>query len=451
MNKRKEMLAKENIGKLLFKLSMPATIGMIVQALYNVVDTIFVGRGVGTLGIGALTIAFPIQMLIMAIAQTFGIGGASMISRALGAHEDEKAENIFGTMISSLVIISVVITGVGLLFINDILKIFGATTTILPYARDYIGVIFVGVIFSNFAMSVNNIVRSEGNAKVAMKSMLISAIMNTILDPIFIFGFHMGVKGAAIATVLSQIFVVIYLIYYFYSGKSMLRIDLKHFRVKFDILKEMVSVGVASFARQVAGSVMAIILNNELGFYGGDTSIAAFGIVNRFMMFVFMPMFGVVQGVQPIVGFNYGSKDYTRVKNVLRLAIKVVTLFSIVGFLVSQLFSVQISSIFTKDIDLINSSAFAVKIIVIAFPLIGFQIIGGGFFQSIGKAKPALFLALSRQVLFLIPLVIVLPMFFKLNGVWISFPLADTMGFIVTFFMYKREIKVMTKLEKIKI
>ena len=216
MNKRKEMLAHETIGKLLSKLSLPAMVGMLVQASYNLVDTIFIGRGIGTLGIGSLTICFPIQMLIMAIALIFGIGSSSIISRALGAHKDEQAEKVFGTMVASIVIISIIITIFGLFFTKDILKLFGATPTLLPYAKDYITIIFMGTLFSSFSMSANNIVRAEGNSKIAMNTMLISAGMNIVLDPVFIFVLDMGIRGAAIATVLAQVCSTIYLFYYFF-------------------------------------------------------------------------------------------------------------------------------------------------------------------------------------------------------------------------------------------
>ncbi|PKM83716.1 MAG: MATE family efflux transporter [Firmicutes bacterium HGW-Firmicutes-13] len=443
MNKHSEMLAKESIGRLLMKLSAPAMVGMLVQALYNIVDTIFVGRSIGYLGIAGLTIVFPIQILVMAFAQTVGIGGASIISRSLGAGKNDHADNTFGNIISLLMIISAVVMLLGGTFMIPILKIFGATENILPYSLEYLRVILFGIFFFIFAVAVNNVVRAEGNAKVAMVTMLISAGLNIILDPIFIFSFNMGIRGAALATVLSQASMAVYLVYYFLTGKSTLKFKTKYLKFNLNILRETLAIGASSFARQASGSFMAVIINITLAFYGGDIAIAVFGVINRLLMFALMPMFGIVQGLQPIVGFNYGAYRLDRVRRSIKLAILVTTGMSTIAFLVFMISPGFFVSLFSKEQELINTATEAIRIIVLAFPLVGFQLIGTGIYQAIGKALPALVLSLSRQVLFFIPLVLILPLFFKLQGVWLSFPLADLLSFAVTFILVKEEMKLL--------
>jgi len=444
LEKRNKMLANESIGKLLLKLSLPATIGMIVMSLYNVVDAIFVGRGVGTYGIAAIAISFPIQMIIMAISMTMGIGGASIISRSLGAKDKEKAELTYGNIITSAIILSIIITILCTIFITPILKLFGATPTLLPYSIQYLQVIIYGTVFTLLAMSQNNVVRSEGNANVAMYTMIISAVLNAIMDYFFIFWFRWGLTGAALATVISQAITVMWLFGYFFSGKSSIRLHRKNLIPNSKIIKEMFAIGASSFARQVTGSIMVAILNVTLAIYGGDIIIAAFGIISRVTMFTLMPMFGIIQGMQPILGFNYGAKNLSRVKEVLRLSIISSTSISIIGFVIFISMPTGIIKIFTNDPQLIGIASDALRIIILATPLIGFQVVGASLFQAIGRARPAFFLSICRQLLFLIPLVIILPKFLHLTGIWISFPIADTLAFIVTYVMYKREINILS-------
>ncbi len=445
MAERSEMLANETIGKLLFKLSTPAMIGMIVQALYNLVDTIFIGRGVGVLGIAGVTIVFPIQMIIMSISLTIGIGGASIISRSLGAKNIQRAEKTMGNIISVVFVLSIIVMILGNIFIVPLLNLFGATDAILSYSKDYLRIILFGTVFFSFAMSSNNIVRAEGNAKVAMYTMLISAVLNIILDPIFIFSLNLGIKGAALASVIAQAVTAVYLLYYFLKGKSEMKIHIENLKPDFRLLSEIFAIGSASFFRNVAGSLMAIILNNLLSLYGGDVYIAVFGVVNRLIMFIFMPMFGIIQGMQPIVGFNYGAQRLDRVKQVLKISVLTTTIISTVGFLFLMIFPEFFISIFNSDVQLIEIGKKALRIIVLAFPLIGFQIVGASLFQAVGKAVPSLILSMSRQILFFIPLVLILPLFFKLNGIWFAFPIADFLSAIVTFIMFSKEIKLYNK------
>jgi len=438
-------LGEKKISKLLVNLSLPATIGMMVNALYNLVDTIFVGRGVGALAIGGLTIAFPIQMIIMAFAQMIGIGAASAISRSLGAKDIEKADYVAGNSFLLIVILSSIIAAIGLFFTEPMLRLFGATDNILPYAKDYITIILWGSIFFSFAMSSNNLIRAEGNAKVAMATMLIGAILNIILDPIFIFVFKMGVKGAALATVISKFISFLYVLTYLYSGKSSLKVKLHHLKPKMRIIIEILTVGSAAFARQVTGSVVAIVVNNSLRIFGGDMALIIVGILHRVTMFVFMPLFGVVQGMQPIVGFNYGAKKLDRVKETLKLSLITTTAFASFGWLIIELFPLAIINVFTRDAEIIEKGSTIMRIVISVIPLIGIQIVGAALFQSLGKAVPSLVLALLRQVLLFIPLVIILPRVLGLGllGIWIAYPAADILSVVLTFLFLRSELKKM--------
>jgi len=442
MNKRNEMLGNEKISKLLLKLSLPATVGMIVNALYNLVDTIFVGRGVGPDAIGGLTIALPIQMVIMAFALMIGIGAASAVSRSLGAKDIEKADLVAGNAFLAIISLSTLFMILGLTFIDPLLKLFGASETLLPYAKEYISVIFLGSIFFSFTVASNNLIRAEGNAKASMFVMIIGTGLNIILDPIFIFVFKLGIRGAALATIISQFASFIYVMRYLYGGESSIKVKLHHLKPQFDILYEIFTVGSASFARQIAGSLVAIILNNSLRIYGGDISITIFGIVNRFIMFLFMPMFGVVQGMQPIVGFNYGAKKLDRVMEAVKLSVITTTILATFGYIIAEVFPGQIMWIFNNDPDLIRDGSKVLRIVISVVPIIGLQIVGATLFQSLGKAIPSLILSLSRQVLFFIPLVLILPRLFDLGllGVWLTFPAADILSTIVTAILLRREI-----------
>ena len=439
-------LGEQKISKLLVNLSLPATIGMMVNALYNLVDTIFVGRGVGALAIGGLTIAFPIQMVIMAFAQMIGIGAASAISRSLGAKDIEKADYVAGNSFLLIVILSSIIAAIGLTFTEPMLRLFGATDTILPYAKDYITIILWGSVFFSFAMSSNNLIRAEGNAKVAMATMLIGAILNIILDPIFIFVFKMGVKGAALATVISKFVSFLYVLTYLYSGKSSLKVKLHHLKPKIRIMTEILTVGFASFARHATGSIVAIVVNNSLRIFGGDMALIIVGIVHRVTMFVFMPLFGVVQGMQPIVGFNYGAKKLDRVKETLKLSLITTTAIATFGWLLVQLFPFAIISVFTREPEIIEKGSTIMRIVISVIPLIGIQIVGAALFQSLGKAVPSLILALLRQVLLFIPLVIILPRVLGLGllGIWIAYPAADILSVVLTVLFLRSELKKMS-------
>ncbi|RAM58832.1 multidrug transporter MatE [Mesotoga sp. SC_3PWM13N19] len=437
-----KMLGEERIGRLLLSLSLPATIGMLVQAMYNFVDTIYVGRGVGSMGIAGISISFPVQIFVMAFAQMFGIGGASVISRALGEKNHEKARRAAGNVMAFSIAFGLAMTLLGYFFIDQLLIMLGASEAIIPYAREYLSIILLGSVFFSFGMTMSHVIRAEGKPKIAMAAMLISAVLNIILDPIFIFTLNMGIRGAALATVLSQAITSIYILFYVTSGKSLLRISLASLLPEWTILKETVSVGLSAFSRQVAGSVLAVVMNNSLVFYGGDIAVAVYGIINRLLMVFIMPMFGVNQGFLPIVGYNYGAKKMRRARESVKLASTVTTLIALFSAIIMFFFARQLISIFSDEIELIEPTISALRIVILAIPTIGIQVIASGMFQALGKAIPALFLSLLRQIIILIPLILVIPRFLGINGIWISFPLADLIAFAISLVFYLRELKM---------
>ncbi|MBV1821632.1 MATE family efflux transporter, partial [Coprococcus sp. MSK.21.13] len=318
---RSKQLGEEKVGTLLFKFSLPAIVGMLVNALYNMVDRVFIGRGVGALAISGLAVGFPLSIINMAFGMLIGIGSSTMISIKLGEKKKDEAERILGNALVLIILISICLSIIGLIFLDDILKIFGASQETLPYARDYMKYIMAGALLQNIGFGMNNIIRAEGNPKIAMATMLIGAIINTILDPIFIFVFKMGIKGAAIATIFAQTVSSIWVLYYFFSGKSTLKIKRENLSLHKGTIKTIMSIGISPFSMQIAASLVTTILNKNLLTYGGDLAVGAMGIINSISMLFFMPMFGINQGMQPIIGYNYGAKQYKRVRKTLKLAI----------------------------------------------------------------------------------------------------------------------------------
>lgn len=441
---KNHVLADNNIKKLLIKLSVPAMTGMLVMALYNIVDTIFVGRGVGTLGIAGLSIVFPVQMIVLAIGQMFGIGSASVISRSLGEGDVAKANRVLATIFVFTIIIAAIITSLALIFIDPLLRLFGATEAIFPYAKSYMSIIIFGSVLFITAMTSNNIIRSEGQAKTAMLAMIIGAGLNIILDPIFIFVFKMGVAGAAAASVLAQFIAVIYVLAFFQSGKSTLHFRWRSFCLDFAIFWEVLKIGFSSFTRHIAGSIVFIIVNNTLAIYGGEVAIAAYGIIIRFLKLIFMPIFGIAQGLQPIVGYNYGARKPAKILKALKIALLYSTIVSTFGLLLIQLFPHFFFSIFSSDEELIIVGSKALRMMTIAIPIVGFQIIGSTMFQALGKALPALFLSMSREILLLIPMVIMLPKLMGVTGVWAAAPISDFASAILSFVLL---LKLVNKLK----
>ncbi len=447
MNKNK-LLQSENIPQLLLKLTIPATIGMLVMALYNIVDTIFIGRYIGPKGIAGLSIVFPIQLIVMAFGQLVGMGGASIISRAFGAEDFEKANRTFGNQVISTFFFSALVIIPGVMFPQEILKLFGATDSILPYSLDYYRIVVFNAWLFMFAMMTNNVLRAEGRAKLAMTNMIISAVLNMILDAVFIAGLGMGIKGAALATVVAQGIVVLYFIYHFTFGQSYFKIRLKYLIPNFKLLREIYAIGLSAFFRQVSGSLIVVLINNKLASF--DTQgiyIAVYGVINRLCSLFFMTMFGIAQGLQPVLGFNYGAKRLHLAKKSIRLAFTWATGVALVSFALIMIVPESLISMFTKDPEVIAKGTYAMRRINLLFPLLGFQIIGAVIFQSLGKATESLILAMSRQVIFFLPALYILSYYFRFDGVWYAFPAADMISVLVTLFFVKKELNSWKKFQ----
>jgi putative MATE family efflux protein len=436
------MLGHEKIGKLLWKLSVPSIIGLMVQATYNMVDTIFVGRVVGVNAIGGLTVALPLQILVMALIQTIAVGTSSIISRSLGSEEHDKANRTLGNATFISVCLGILVTGLGLLFLENLISLFGGTEAILPYARDYLSIILIGGVFVSYASVMNEVARAEGNAKISMLTMIISAVANIILDAVFILGLDWGVKGAAFATVIAQAIAAVWLLLYFLRGKSLLKYEKKYLKPDTKITRETLAVGSSAFIRHGAGSITMIILTRSLVHYGGELAIAVFGVVNKVLIFVFQPMMGIMMGLQPIIGFNYGAHKIERVKSAVKSALIYNVGFSLFMTVIVLSMPQTVISIFSGDVSLLGMGRGAIQIITFVLPLVAFQLISIGMFQSLGKSSEAFILAISRQVLFLIPIMLLLPMILGLNGLWYTFPITDIFSAALTILLFYRQWKI---------
>lgn len=437
-----KQLGEESIGKLLIKFSVPAIIGMLVSALYNIVDRIFVGNGVGPLAITGIALTFPIMTIIMGFGMLIGIGATALISIKLGQQKRTEAEGILGNAFILLIIMSAVLTIIGLVFSTPILNFFGAKGQVFIYAKQYITIILIGTASQTLSFGLNNIIRADGKPMIAMSTMLIGAIINTILNPIFIFGFHMGIRGSALATIISQTISAIWVLSYFFTGQSMLKILSKNLKLKKEYILGILSIGMSPFAMQVAASIITIMLNDMLLKYGGDVAVGAMGIINVVTMLILMPIFGINQGVQPIIGFNYGAQKFNRVKKALKIAVLAATIISTTGFILIQLFPTQIISVFSSsDKNFISVGAHGIKIYLIMLPIIGFQIVSANYFQATGKSRISMFLSLIRQVIILIPLIYILPKLYKLNGLWYAGPTSDFLASVATGIFLFRELR----------
>ncbi len=434
-------LGTEKISKLLIKQAVPASIGILVMSLNMIVDTIFVGQWIGSLAIAAITVVLPIVFLISSIGMGIGIGGSSIISRALGAKKADKAFLTFGNQISMTVGLSVFFVVVGTIFCSSLLLLFGANGDILVPATEYFHVVLYGVPFLAFAMMGNPVIRAEGKPKFAMYAMIIPAISNILLDIVFIKFMDLGMFGAGLATSISYAACGLFILGFFLSKKSELVVSPKYFVLKFPIVKEIIELGGVTIVRQGTISVLMIVLNATLFTYGGESAIAVYGIINRVMMFALFPVLGVTQGFLPIAGYNYGANNAKRVKETIKIAIIYGTSIATLIFLGIIIFPEAIASIFTNDASLIKETPNALLLVFLATPVITAQLVGSAYFQAAGKALPALFLTLLKQGIFLIPLVYILPKFFGLNGVWYSFPIADILATVVTLLFLKVEVK----------
>jgi putative MATE family efflux protein len=429
---RSNSLGQEKISKLLWQFSLPAITGMVVNAFYNVIDSIFVGRGVGEIGLTAVTIAFPIMIVLMGLGMLVGVGAAAVISLKIGEGKEQEAEKILGNAFTLSMISSVAFTASVLLFLDPLLILLGAEPDVLPYASDFTKIIVLGSVFMYVGFGLNNIVRAEGNPKMAMSTTLISAGLNIVLNPLFIFTFGLGISGSALATVVSQGVSAMWIFNYFLRGKSLLKLRKKNFTLDKKIVFSIFKIGMSPFLMQIASSVTTILFNFTLLRHGGELAVASIGIINRMGMLMLMPIFGISQGLQPIIGYNYGARNYSRVIQALKMAIYAATLFSTLGFVVIQIFAREVIMLFNDNPELILLGSEAMKINLCMLPVIGFQIIGANYFQAVGKAGYAIVLSMSRQLIILIPLLLLLPNLLGLNGAWLASPISDFIAALLT-------------------
>lgn len=442
MNKIANDLGTKSISQLILKQAIPASIGILVMSINMIVDTIFVGRWIGVLAIAAITVVLPIAFLISSIGMGVGIGGSSIISRALGANKDDKAFKVFGNQISLTIALSILFVLLGTFFSTPILRLFGANGDIITPATEYFDVIVWGVPFLAFAMMGNPVVRAVGKPNYAMLTMLFPAIANIFLDVIFIKFMNLGMYGAGLATSISYAVSGLFILWFFISKRTELKIIPKYFKLNFSIVKEIVSLGGVTVVRQGTISILTIVLNYSLFKYGGEISIAIYGIINRVMLFALFPVLGVTQGFLPIAGYNYGANNTERVKETIKTSILFGTGIAVLIFILIMLFPNELVGVFTEDEKLLNLTPNALIIAFLATPVITTQLIGSAYFQAAGKALPALLLTLLKQGFFLIPLVYILPKFYGVNGVWMSFPIADVLSTVLTYAYLKREVRL---------
>ena len=434
-------LGTDKIGKLLKQYALPAIIAQTASSLYNMVDSIFIGQGVGPLAISGLAITFPLMNLSTAFGTLVGVGASTMLSVLLGQKNYKGANKVLGNVVTLNTIIGVVFMALALLFIDPILYFFGASENTLPYAKEYITIILVGNVITHLYFGLNAAMRSSGNPKKAMGLTIFTVVFNTILDPIFIFVFDMGIAGAAWATVIAQTVAMIIVMKHFNDKNKPLHFEKGIFRLDTRVAKDSLAIGMGPFLMNAAACLVTLFINQQLRDYSGDLGIGAYGICNRFVFMFIMICMGLNQGMQPIAGYNYGARQYSRVKevfwNTARLAMVVTTICFIFGMFLSR----AAVGIFTHDEQLMELSSRALRIMTLVFPIVGFQMVATNFFQCLGMVNKSIILSLSRQLLFLLPLLYMLPRYFGSDGVWYSFPIADTISSILTLILILRLFK----------
>ncbi len=436
-----EELRDAHVGRLMLKYFIPAFIGVFVNALYNIVDRIFIGQGVGAEALSGISVIFPVMLIMMGFGMLIGIGSGVYVSINLGKKDLDRAEKTLGTSFLLMLIVSVLIMVITYALKVPILRSFGSTEETFQYANDYLNIILGGVPFMVIGFSMNNVIRSEGNAKIAMISMLLSSITNIILDPIFIFWLDMGVKGAAYATVISMFVIMVWVLYHFLKSKyAVVKLRYKNIRFDWGILIEIVAIGMAPFSMQIAGSFVQGLLNKKLIDFGGDLAVGAMGIINSVLTLVIMAIVALNMASQPIIGFGYGAKSVKRIKDTLKISLLAATLIAIVSFVFIESLPGIIVKVFNNDSQVLyDISVKGLRYVVLAFPLVGYQIVASNFFQAIGKAGLSMFATLCRQVIGLIPLLYILPRFWGIDGIWLSYPAADILAALVVGFLLYRE------------
>ncbi|MGL5616625.1 MAG: MATE family efflux transporter [Sarcina sp.] len=448
MDKQKE-LGESSIIKLLMKYSIPAIIAMMVNSLYTVIDRMFIGRipDVGSLAMSGVGLTMPITFILLGLGMLIGIGTAASISIKLGQGKRKLAEKFLGNALTLALIISVIVMTLGLLFSKNILLLFGASDNVLGYANDFIKIILLGTVFNLVGFALNHSIRSDGSPKMAMTTMLVGCGLNIILDPIFIFVFGWGIKGAAFATILSQAVSACLIVYYFTKGKSNLKIKKENLKLEKTLVLGIFAIGMAPCAMQIAASLVQIVSNRALIAHGGDLAAGAMAIISSISMMFLMPTFGLNQGAQPIIGYNYGAKKFKRVKQTLVYAIVAATVIVSVGSILIQAFPEVAIKMFNNDPEMVSIGVQGIRIFLAMLPIIGFQAISTNYFQAVGKAKVSMFLSLLRQVILLIPLLIILPRYFGLMGVWLAGPTSDFLSALITGVFITKEMKVLKREE----
>jgi putative efflux protein, MATE family len=439
------ILGTERIGKLLLQYSIPAIIGMTVTSMYNIIDSIFIGHGVGAMAISGLAISFPLMNLIIAISTLVGVGGSAISSIRLGQKDLAGATEVLGTVLTLCLANSIIFGSLFLIFLDPILTFFGASDTTLPYAHDFMQVILFGTPISYTMISLNNVMRATGYPKKAMLSSMITVVANVIIAPIFIFQFHWGIKGAALATVISQFIGMVWVLHHFINKESYVHFEKGFYKIRKRIVMNIFSIGMAPFLMNVCACIIVIIINNSLQNHGGDMAIGAYGIINRVLTLFVMIVLGLTMGMQPIIGYNYGANQMQRVKQTLKAGIIAGVTINTLGFILCELFPHAISMMFTNEKSLVDFAATGLKISILAFPFVGSQIVISNFFQSIGKAKVSIFLSLSRQLLYLLPCLLIFPPLFGTNGVWWSSVVSDSLAFITAMLILINHFKKINK------
>ena len=447
-----EALRHESISKLLWKYSVPAILAMMVTSVYNTVDRAFIGsmENVGALAISGLGITMPLFTILGAFCVAIGVGGSTNLSIKLGEGNKDEAEKVMGATVALELAVGIIMVLIGIFFLDEILYLFGASENTITYARDYMSVIFAGAWFNLPGYALNCCIRGEGNPKFAAKMMIISCILNLILDPIFIFGFNLGIKGAAIGTIISQLFICTWSTYYFTLGKSNLKLRLKYIKLDKKLLKLIIAIAMTPFFMELAAGSIHLVTNKVLKIYGGDLSIGAMTTVTSISLMFLMPIFGLSQGMQTIIAYNHGAKQPERARKTLFLGILYGTIILTIGFIVVRLFPEVFVGIFTKDETLMKIAVEGIKINLITLPIVGVSVLGSVYFQSIGEAKKSMFLSLLRQVVILIPVILIVPKIYGLKGVWASQPIADFLAmFIVGLFLFKEFKKDKLEIQEI--
>jgi putative MATE family efflux protein len=439
-------LGTENIWHLLLQYAIPSVIATTASSLYNIIDSIFIGHGVGALAISGLAITFPLMNLAAAFGSLVGVGAATLMSLRLGQKDYSSANNILGNVFVLNLIFGLAYTIVVLLFLDPILIFFGASPETLPYSHDFMMIISLGNVATHMYFGSNAMLRATGNPQKSMYATISTVIINVILAPLFIFGFRWGIRGAALATVMAQTSVLIWQIRHFTNKNNFVHLQKGLFRLKRKIVFDSLSIGMAPFLMNAVGCVIVIIINQNLIKHGGDLAVGAYGIINRIAFLFAMVVMGLNQGMQPIAGYNYGARQMDRVNRVLKLTIFLATGVMMFSFTICELFPHAVASVFTNDEDLINKAVQGLRIVMVTFPIVGFQMVTSNFFQSIGLPGKAIFMSLSRQVLFLLPGLLILPSLFGVRGVWYSMPVADFLASIVaTYLLIAQYRKVIIK------